>query len=826
MARFERLTQFTDHRSPLLAALVVAAVTATVHPGNAAELRSGYAADVPHRADLRDLGRVPATMPVHVAVVLNYRHEGELATLVRLQSDPRSRVFHHFLTSRQFNDYFAPSRSDYGRAQQALERAGFRIEGTAGNRTLVDAGAPALVAERYFQTELHRVAQAGAGVRYANVKPALMPAELRGLVGSVAGLNDLVVAHPFYRFADAAQRQAALARAAVVAQVTGGRRESADRLHAPAIKRLPAIKPYGANIIADPGFESGGYRFWQQCGNVNARVTSRRAHTGTYSELAGTTSGGEVNGDAGLCQQVTVPANGVLSFWVYQGSNEPNNVYAWQWALFMDAGGNVIDSLYQTVNNTGGWKQLSFNVASLAGQTLYLYFGVHGDGYYAYHTYQYVDDVSLTGGAPTPTPVPTATPTAAPTATPTPKPSATPTPGGTPTPTAAPTATPVATATPTAVPTATPTPKPTATPTGGGGQPIGGPLNGPDGGYGPLAVANGYDLPVQHGFNGSGHTAGVVIWADYLASDLTAYESEWGITRTGTTSKVAVDGGATFNGNINDPSNASVETELDVETIEGNSPGANIIVYEFPQATDQDIEDAYNRAVSDNFADVLNSSFGGCESSDTSFATATNQIATQGAAKGITFSASSGDSGSNECSGSQGVSAPAGGPEFMSIGGTSLQVTSNGTWSSEVVWNSNGGAGGGGVSTFFALPSYQQGIGGVIASGRNQPDISLSADPSFGTSLYFNGAWVGPIGGTSWASPIFTAYLAQVAQIHGARAGFVNPSIYSTFSGTGYTYFHDITSGNNFGYSAKTGYDQASGIGSIKSGNALAGQLP
>jgi len=790
----------------LVPALVVAAFAVNATAASAAPLRSGYAADVPHRSDIRDLGRAQSTLPVSVAVTLNYQHAAELDRLVQLQSNRRSPLYHHFLTSAQFNGYFAPTVGNYQRTAAALNRAGFHITQTFPNRTVIDATAPAAVAERYFATQIHRVVQSGVGVRYANAVPAQIPAELRGIVGSVSGLNNLNVVEPLYRLPAPAQRLAQQQRARLLAQITGrpvGRPATAVHVRPPAARIRPAIKPYATNIISDPGFESGGYTYWQQCGNVNARVTTARAHTGKYSEFAGTTSGGEINGDAGLCQAVTVPSNGVLSFWVYQGSNEPNNQYAYQWAMFFNASGNVVSTLYQTVNNTGGWKQLSYNVSSLAGQTLNLYFGVHGDGYGGYHTYQYVDDVSLSNGSnPTPTPTPTTKPTA--------------TPAPTPTPTGAPTATPA--------PTPTPTPVPTTTP--GGSKPIGGPLNGPDGGYGPLATAQGYDLPVQHGYNAAGRSAGVVIWADYLASDLTGYASEFGITRTGTTSKVAVDGGATFNGNFSAPGNASVEAELDVETILGNSPGANIVVYEFPSPTDQDIEDAYNAAVSANTVDVLNSSFGGCESGDTSFATATNQIATQGAAKGITFSASSGDSGSNECSGSQGVSAPAGGPEFVSVGGTSLQVNSSGNWTSEEVWNSNGGSGGGGVSTVFALPSYQQGISGVITSGRNQPDISLSADPSYGTSLYFNGAWDGPIGGTSWASPIFTAYLAQVAQIHGTRAGFVNPTLYSVYTNSGYTDYHDITSGNNFGYTARAGYDQASGIGSILTGNGLAPKLP
>ncbi|MBC5821044.1 MAG: S8/S53 family peptidase [Candidatus Eremiobacteraeota bacterium] len=566
------------HRNHLIPVLTAAAFAASAAAGGAASLLSGSVADVPARSDVRDLGRALPTLPVSIAVTLNYRHAAELDRLVQLQSNPSSPLYQRYLSDAQFEAYFAPAQADYEHTATALQRAGFRITQRFSNRTVVDATAPASVAERYFSTEIHRVVQAGVGLRYANARPAQLPPELRGIVVAVAGLNDLAVVQPLYRFPNAAQRAAQQQRAR------------------------------------------------------------------------------------------------------------------------------------------------------------------------------------------------------------------------------------------------TPLPQ--------GGTPIGAPLYGPDGGYGPLATAQGYDLPVQHGYNGAGRSAGVIIWADYRASDITGYERYFGITRTGKTSKVAVDGGGSFNGNINDPANASIEAELDVETIEGNSPGANVVVYEFPSPTDQHIEDAYNAAVSANTVDVLNSSFGGCESGDPSFAKATNHIATQGAAKGITFAASSGDAGSNQCNGAKGVSSPAGAPEFMSIGGTSLRVTSKGVWSSETVWNSNGGAGGGGVSTVFALPPYQQGIGGVIASGRNQPDIALSSDPSYGTSLYFNGAWDGPVGGTSWASPVFTAYLAQVAQLRGRRAGFVNPSLYGTLTSTKYSYYHDIIVGNNFGYRAKAGYDQASGIGSIKSGNGLAPKLP
>jgi hypothetical protein len=189
------------------------------------------------------------------------------------------------------------------------------------------------------------------------------------------------------------------------------------------------------NLLSDPGFESGGFASWSQCGNVNAAMSTTRAHTGTYSARAGSagSTSGEINGDAGVCQQVTIPASGVLTFWYYGFSNEASTTYSYQEAELMDGNGVTVKMLWQAVDESSAWTQKTFNVAAYAGQTLWLYFGVHGDGYTGNYTILYVDDVSLTGGTstPTPTPKPTATPTGAPT--PTPKPTATPVPTATPT---------------------------------------------------------------------------------------------------------------------------------------------------------------------------------------------------------------------------------------------------------------------------------------------------------------------------------------------------------------------------------------------------------
>ncbi len=357
-----------------------------------------------------------------------------------------------------------------------------------------------------------------------------------------------------------------------------------------------------------------------------------------------------------------------------------------------------------------------------------------------------------------------------------------------------------------------------------GGAAIGGPLLGPDSGYGPAVVADAYDLPVQHGYNGAGRATAVEICGDYANSDLTSYLDYFGITRSGTTTRVEVDGGAPYTAG----GACSTEATLDVETIVGLAPGTQLYMYVFPDLSQAHIEDGYNRTVSDNVADVVNSSFSGCEIGNKAFGTAIDLIAAQGSVKGITFAAASGDTGST-CSGTgvdvvtnasvTGVGLPASAPYFTGVGGTSLYVNANGSYKSEVAW---GGSTGGFSVNYDSVPTYQAGVAGMIAGHRNVPDIAFPADPATGTSFYSDGAWRGPVGGTSWASPVYSALQTEVDQRRDKRFGHANPAIYAAAAKYGAAILHDITSGCNGAYCAHAGYDNVTGLGSLQ-GYAFSG---
>lgn len=194
------------------------------------------------------------------------------------------------------------------------------------------------------------------------------------------------------------------------------------------------------------------------------------------------------------------------------------------------------------------------------------------------------------------------------------------------------------------------------------------------------------------------------------------------------------------------------------------------------------------------------------------------------AAQGQNFFAASGDSSTW----SRRVEAwPADDANVVSVGGTDL-VTSGaaGPWASETAWVDSGG----GVSPdSIPIPSWQQ-LAGVINSSnqgsttlRNGPDVSANANFTFYVCADQTTCTANNYGGTSFAAPMWAAYIALVNQQLVANGqptiGFLNPTIYQQNVGSGYAAdFHDVTSGTSGSYSAVTGYDLVTGWGSPNSG--------
>ena len=193
------------------------------------------------------------------------------------------------------------------------------------------------------------------------------------------------------------------------------------------------------------------------------------------------------------------------------------------------------------------------------------------------------------------------------------------------------------------------------------------------------------------------------------------------------------------------------------------------------------------------------------------------------AAQGQNFFAASGDSSTWS---SRNEAWPADAAYVTAVGGTDLTTSSAaGPWKSETAWSDSGG----GISPDkIAIPSWQQ-LSGVITSTnkgsktyRNGPDVAANANFTFYVCADQTTCTANEYGGTSFAAPMWAAFIALVNQQRVANGkstiGFINPDIYSE-NVTAATYsadFHDITSGKSGTYSAVTGYDLVTGWGSPK----------
>ncbi len=343
-----------------------------------------------------------------------------------------------------------------------------------------------------------------------------------------------------------------------------------------------------------------------------------------------------------------------------------------------------------------------------------------------------------------------------------------------------------------------------------------------------MQVADLYAFPNN---TGAGETIAILeLGGGYTDADLAAYFTRAKIDPAPSVEAVAVDQGSNQPGG-----DADGEVLLDIEVAGSIAPGAKIVVY-FADNTDRGFLDALTTAVHDttNAPSVISISWGGPEAAWTTQARkAFDGALADAAALGVTVLAAAGDHGAADGGGDGQVYAdfPASSPHIVGCGGTTL-VASRGKIASEVVWNDNDGwATGGGISSAFKVPAYQQGISmpanlnGSGKAGRGVPDIAGNADSKSGYIVRVDGQWT-VVGGTSAVAPLYAGLIAQLNQALGRPVGALLPALYGIPVPDRQKVLRDITTGNNSvpasqfgpataGYSAAAGWDACTGLGSI-----------
>jgi kumamolisin len=360
------------------------------------------------------------------------------------------------------------------------------------------------------------------------------------------------------------------------------------------------------------------------------------------------------------------------------------------------------------------------------------------------------------------------------------------------------------------------------------------------GGYLPAQLGSfagyGQSRLIRDGFGGRGEHVAVIALSNYRPSDISTYQSCFGLAVPVT--DVPVNGGTAVR-------SGSDEVELDIETVLSSAPsldGVDVYILK-PTATMAQAVNAVVAGAPGNGVHVITDSWGVCEPVlSPARAAATNAALQLAAVSGITFLAASGDSGPFDCMGFHvpAVDDPAAQPFATGVGGTKLRLTVPGS-GHEVVWNDRFGSGGGGLSRFWQRPPWQAGPGvlnGLSNGMREVPDISLHAAvtphgyPVYCTTAVCGGAGWTAFGGTSASAPLMAGIVAdmnQYSRAHGGRRlGYANPFLYNRLANRP-SDFRDITVGSNNPegsghYRATPFYDMASGIGSPRA-VALAADL-
>ena len=294
--------------------------------------------------------------------------------------------------------------------------------------------------------------------------------------------------------------------------------------------------------------------------------------------------------------------------------------------------------------------------------------------------------------------------------------------------------------------------------------------------------------------------------------DLEVFDKKWALpactTGNGCFKKVEMQGGFPLSG---PPTEAGWAQEIatDVEVAHGLCPSCRILLVEAYSSSYADLEAAEHQAESLGATEISNS-WGGSEVGETTAQEHSGPFNHPG----TVITASSGDHGylsreANENS----VEYPASSPHVVAVGGTRLTLGSGGAWASEKVWNGYG-ASGGGCSTIFEAPAWQQSVAGFAAVGcagkRAVADVSADADPYTGVAVYDstpvieqNGTersgWV-TMGGTSVASPVIAATFALAGGVgkeaNGEAVKYPAQTLYENLVNAPAS-LHDVVSGSN-----------------------------
>ncbi|MGH3290741.1 MAG: S53 family peptidase [Trebonia sp.] len=356
------------------------------------------------------------------------------------------------------------------------------------------------------------------------------------------------------------------------------------------------------------------------------------------------------------------------------------------------------------------------------------------------------------------------------------------------------------------------------------------------------------------GIEGQGQTIVIVdaFGSPSIASDLKTFDAQMGLPNPPSFKVITPAGPITTN-----PKNCTTtysptgpdlcsdylgwtdETSLDVEWSHVMAPKANILLVETPMTETEGITgfpqivEAENYVINHHLGDVITQSFGANENTFSSAGQiySLRSAYINAARHGVTVLSGSGDQGATDdicspssgcanpenvicCSSTRTISWPSSDPLVTAVGGTQLHLNASGARTSpDTVWHDlsstvgvtgpvfTWGSSGGGHSSVFSRPGFQNGVARTVGDSRGIPDIAMSAAVNGAVDFYDTtdpsvAGW-GIVGGTSEASPLFSGIVALADQAAGHRLGDLNPALYAMGRGGSRSGIVPISSGTN-----------------------------
>ncbi len=339
-------------------------------------------------------------------------------------------------------------------------------------------------------------------------------------------------------------------------------------------------------------------------------------------------------------------------------------------------------------------------------------------------------------------------------------------------------------------------------------------------GSGPSASFLGSDMRAAYyggALTGTGQSVGLLEYYGYDTADLTTY-----FTNAKQTNNVPIVGISTDGTSLSCVYSACDDTEqiLDMTQAVSMAPGLTGL-YVFVGSTDTAI--LSSMATHSPLCAQLSASWTWSPADPSTDDPYFKQFASQGQ----NYFQAAGDSGHYTTRSSDVY--PADDAYVTTVGGTDLNTTgAGGAYASETAWVD----GGGGYYTVDAIPIPSWQVPAITTTNlgsktyRNAPDVSANANFTYYVCADQTTCTANEYGGTSFAAPLWAGYMALVNQqalLNGnAPLGFINPLIYTLGLSSGYgAAFHDVTSGSN-GFTAITGYDLATGWGSMNGAGLIA----